>query len=156
MRIRILYALFVLLCILCVSCSRAEHSADGILAQPYVLSDGRMGLSVFFLSDGTDDNSVQMRLTSPSGTLVWNLAASVVDYDGTPYRGSSSAMMPEGGPDLEEGDWKLEVIFKDGTVLERTFSVSYGDVAKALSAYAEGAKEGAFFDENENLTVIGL
>ncbi|MBQ7508312.1 MAG: hypothetical protein IJT52_03185 [Spirochaetales bacterium] len=155
MRIRILSALFVLLCILCVSCSRAEHGADGILAQPYVLADGRMGLSVFFLSDGTDDNSVQMRLTSPSGTLVWNLAASVVDYDGTPYRGSSSAMMPEGGPELEKGDWKLDVIFKDGTVLDRTFSVSYGDVAKALSAYAEGAEEGAFFDENENLTVIG-
>jgi hypothetical protein len=64
-------------------------------------------------------------------------------------------MMPEGGPELEKGDWKLEVIFKDGTVLERAFSVSYGDVSKALAAYAVGAKEGAFFDENENLTVMG-
>ena len=155
MKGKILPALFVLLCLFCVSCSKADHSADGILAQPYVYADGRMGLSVFFLADGTEDNSVQMRLTSPSGSLVWNLAVSVVDYDGTPYRGSSSAVMPEGGPALEKGDWKLEVIFMDGTVLERAFTVSYGDVSKAIAAYAEGGIEGSFFDENENLTVIG-
>ena len=68
---------------------------------------------------------------------------------------SGTAVMPEGGPALEKGDWKLEVIFRDGTVLERTFSVSYGDVSKALASYAEGGKEGAVFDEDENLTVIG-
>ena len=153
MKGRFLPAVFLVLCLLFFSCSREEHSADGIIAQPYVLTDGRMGLSVFFLA--SDSKSVQMRLTSPESGLVWNLDAQSADYGGTPYLGSSSALMPEGAPALEKGQWKMDVIFSDGTVLERSFNVSYGDVSKALASYAEGAKEGAYFDEAENITVIG-
>lgn len=146
----------VILCLLVPSCSKEEHGAEGLVVQPYVFTDGRMGLSVFFLEDGSGDSSVQLRLTSPDGNLVWNLTAQKQVFDGVSYLGSSDAVMPEGSEGLGKGTWRLEVIFKDGTVLERTFSVSYGDAAKAIASYIEAGGTDAVYDVDENLTVLGL
>ena len=144
------------LCLLLPSCSKEEHGAEGLVAQPYVFTDGRMGLSIFFLEDGSGDSSVQLRLTSPDGSLVWNLAAEKQVFDGTAYLGSSAAVMPEGSEGLSKGAWKLEVIYKDGTVLERVFDVSYGDAAKAIASYLESGGTEAVYNVDENLTVLGI
>ena len=143
----------VLLLLLLVSCSKAEFTVSSVQAQPYVCQDGRMGLSVYVLASKDDESSVQFFLRSPGGSLSWSYGAKKLDLDGTSYLGSSDIGMPLGTA-LPEGLWSLDVMYRDGSRVSRTFEVDYGDAAEALAHYAEADTDGAWYDSAENLTVL--
>ena len=151
MRSRI--ALVLALLLVLVSCSKAEFSVSSTLAQPYVLTDGRMGLSVYVLASESDESSVQFFLSSPSGNLSWSFGAKKLELDGAVYLGSSDIGMPE-GTSLPEGEWTLDVMYKDGSKVTRTFDVDYGDAHAALAHYREEDSDDAWYDSDENLTVL--
>ena len=121
--------------------------------QPYVCSDGRMGLSVYVLASESDESSVQFSLRDPSGNLSWSFGAKKLELDGAVYLGSSDIGMPEGTL-LPEGEWTLDVMYKDGSKVTRTFDVDYGDVQSALARYREEDADSAWYDSDENLTVM--
>ena len=151
MRSRI--ALILALLLILVSCSKAEFSVSSTLAQPYVLTDGRMGLSVYVLASESDESSVQFSLRDPSGNLSWSFGAKKLELDGAVYLGSSDIGMPEGTL-LPEGEWTLDVMYKDGSKVTRTFDVDYGNVQASLARYREEDADGAWYDSDENLTVM--
>ena len=151
MRSRI--ALVLALLLILVSCSKAEFSVSSTLAQPYVLTDGRMGLSVYVLASESDESSVQFSLRDPSGNLSWSFGAKKLELDGAVYLGSSDIGMPEGTL-LPEGEWTLDVMYKDGSKVTRTFDVDYGNVQASLARYREEDADGAWYDSDENLTVM--
>ena len=153
MRSRIALILALLLAL--VSCSKAEFSVSSTLAQPYVLTDGRMGLSVYVLASESDESSVQFSLRDPSGNLSWSFGAKKLELDGAVYLGSSDIGMPEGTL-LPEGEWTLDVLYKDGSKVTRTFDVDYGDVQSALARYREENTDSVWYDSDENLTVLPL
>ena len=146
-------ALALALLILLVSCSKAEFTVSSIQAQPYVCQDGRMGLSVYVLASDDDENSVQFTLKDPSGNLSWTYGARRLEVDGADYLGSSDIGMPLGTA-LPEGQWSLDILYKDGSKVSRTFEVDYGDVEKALVHFAEADTDEAWYDSAENLTVL--
>ena len=146
-------ALAIVLLLVLVSCSKAEFSVSSVKVQPYVCRDGRMGLSVYVMASENDENSVQFFLRDPSEKLSWSFGASKVDLDGADYLGSSDICMPMGVP-LPVGSWSLDVMYKDGSKVTRTFEVDYGDVEAALAHYSEEDRDGAWFDSAENLTVL--
>ena len=151
MRSRI--ALILALLLILVSCSKAEFSVSSTLAQPYVLTDGRIGLSVYVLASESDESSVQFSLRDPSGNLSWFFGAKKLELDGAVYLGSSDIGMPEGTL-LPEGEWTLDVMYKDGSKVTRTFDVDYGNVQAALARYREEDADSAWYDSDENLTVM--
>ena len=151
MRSRI--ALVLALLLILVSCSKAEFSVSSTLAQPYVLTDGRMGLSVYVLASEKEESSVQFSLRDPSGNLSWSFGAKKLELDGAVYLGSSDIGMPEGTL-LPEGEWTLDVMYKDGSKVTRTFDVDYGNVQASLARYREEDADGAWYDSDENLTVM--
>ena len=151
MRSRILLVLALLLAL--VSWSKAEFSVSSVLAQPYVLTDGRMGLSVYVLASDDEEGSVQFSLKDPSGNLSWSFGAKKLELDGAVYLGSSDIGMPEGTL-LPEGEWTLDVMYKDGSKVTRTFDVDYGNVQAALARYREEDADSAWYDSDENLTVM--
>ena len=153
MRSRI--ALVLALLLVLVSCSKAEFSVSSVLAQPYVLTDGRMGMSIYVLASENEESSVQFSLSSPGGNLSWSFGARKLNLDGADYLGSSDIGMPEGTL-LPEGEWTLDVMYKDGSKVSRTFEVDYGDVEAALVHYREEDTDGAWYDSDENLTVLPL
>ena len=153
MRSRI--ALILALLLVLVSCSKAEFSVSSTLAQPYVLTDGRMGLSVYVLASESDESSVQFSLRDPSGNLSWSFGAKKLELDGAVYLGSSDIGMPEGTL-LPEGEWTLDVMYKDGSKVTRTFDVDYGDVQSALARYREEDTDSVWYDSDGNLTVVPL
>ena len=112
-----------------------------------------MGLSVYIIASQNDESSVQFSIKDPSGTLSWSLTAAKSVLDGTTYVGSSDVCMPLGSP-LPEGTWSLEVMYKDGTTVNRTFEVDYGDVNLAMERYLEEGTSSAWYDSAENLTVL--
>ena len=151
MRSRLALALALL--ILLVSCSKVEFTVNSIQAQPYVCQDGRMGLSVYVLASDDDENSVQFALRDPSGNLSWTYGARRLEVDGADYLGSSDIGMPFGTA-LPEGQWSLDILYKDGSKVSRTFEVDYGDVGNALIHFAEADTDEAWYDSAENLTVL--
>ena len=151
MRSRLALALVLLLIL--VSCSKAEFSVTSVRVQPYVCLDGRMGLSVYVIASENDENSVQFSLRDPSGNLSWSFGATKVKLDNADYLGSSDICMPMGIP-LPEGQWSLDVMYKDGSKVSRTFEVDYGDVEDALEHFRDADSDNAWYDSSENLTVI--
>ena len=151
MRSRILLVLALLLAL--VSCSKAEFSVSSVLAQPYVLTDGRMGLSVYVLASDDEEGSVQFSLKDPSGNLSWSFGARKLNMDGADYLGSSDIGMPEGTL-LPEGKWTLDVMYKDGSKVTKTFEVDYGSTEAAIARYREEETDGPWYDSDENLTVL--
>ena len=151
MRSRILLVLALLLAL--VSCSKAEFSVSSVLAQPYVLTDGRMGLSVYVLASDGEEGSVQFSLKDPSGNLSWSFGARKLNMDGADYLGSSDIGMPEGTL-LPEGKWTLDVMYKDGSKVTKTFEVDYGSTEEAIARYREEETDGPWYDSDENLTVL--
>ena len=147
------WALALVILIVLVSCSKAEFTVSSVQTQGYVCTDGRMGMSVYVIASENDEGSVQFSLTDPSGTLSWSFGASAVTIDGVVYLGSSDICMPIGNP-LPEGEWSLDVLYKDGSKVSRTFEIDYGDPDAALEDYRESDAEGAWYDSSENLTVI--
>ena len=145
--------LFLALLLVLVSCSKAEFSVSSTLAQPYVLTDGRMGLSVYVLASEKEESSVQFSLRSPDGNLSWSFGARKLELDGAEYLGSSDIGMPEGTL-LPEGEWTLDVMYKDGSKVTKTFDVDYGDAQAALAHYRSEETDGAWYDSDENLTVL--
>ena len=140
--------------VLLVSCSKAEFTVSSVQVQPYVCQDGRMGMSVYVVASDKDENSVQFSLKDPSGNLSWSFGASKVTYDGLDYLGSSDITMPLGNP-LPEGMWSLEILYKDGSRITRTFEIDYGDASLALQEYREsGIEDDPWYDSKENLTVL--
>ena len=146
-------ALVLALLLVLVSCSKAEFSVKSVLAQPYVLTDGRMGLSVYVLASESEESSVQFSLRSPDGNLSWSFGAKKLELDGGDYLGSSDICMPEGTL-LPEGRWTLDVMYKDGSKITETFGVDYGNAESALNRYREEETDGAWYDTTENLTVL--
>lgn len=151
MKHRILLVLILL--VILVSCSKEDFTVSSVKTQSYVCHDGRMGLSVYIIASQNDEGSVQFSIKDPSGTLSWSLTASKMVLDGTTYVGSSDVCMPLGSP-LPEGTWSLDVMYKDGTTVTRTFEVDYGDVNLAMERYLEEGTSSAWYDSAENLTVL--
>lgn len=151
MKHRILLVLILL--VILVSCSKEDFTVSSVKTQSYVCHDGRMGLSVYIIASQNDEGSVQFSIKDPSGTLSWSLTASKTVLDGMTYLGSSDACMPLGSP-LPEGTWSLDVMYKDGTTVTRTFEVDYGDVNLAMERYLEEGTSSAWYDSAENLTVL--
>lgn len=151
MRSRLALAL-VLLFVL-ISCSKAEFTVSSVQVQPYVCQDGRMGLSVYVRASESEEKSVQFSLRDPSGNLSWSFGASKVILDGVDYLGSSDICMPMGIP-LPEGQWSLDVMYKDGSRISRTFEVEYGNAEAALEHLKEADTEVPWYDSAENLTVL--
>ena len=153
MRSRIVLVLALLLVL--VSCSKTEFRVSSVLTQPYIQTDGRMGLCVYVLASDEEESSVQFSLRSPDGNLTWSFGAKTLELDGADYLGSSDICMPEGTL-LPEGKWTLDVIHKDGSKVTKTFDVDYGDVETTLAHYEEEETDGAWYDRDENLTVLPL
>ena len=153
MKLRIL--ILALLLILLVSCSKADFSVDSVQAQPYVCMDGRMGLSLYVTASEGDESSVQFSLRAPGGNLSWSFPASKVDLDGRTYLGSSDICMPTGSM-LPIGIWSLDVMYKDGSTVRKTFEVDYGDVQVAKEHFLSVDTDQAWYDSDENLTVLPL
>ena len=151
MKHRILLVLILL--VILVSCSKEDFTVSSVKTQSYVCHDGRMGLSVYINASQNDEGSVQFSIKDPSGTLSWSLTASKMVLDGTTYVGSSDVCMPLGSL-LPEGTWSLDVMYKDGTTVNRTFEVDYGDVNLAMERYLEEGTSSALYDSAENLTVL--
>ena len=147
------WVLALVLLILLVSCSKAEFSVISLQVQPYVFQDGRMGMSVYIVASKNDESSVQFSLTDPSGNLSWSFGASKFNLDGLDYLGSSDICMPVGSP-LPEGLWSLDIMYKDGSKVTRTFEIDYGDAEAALQHHRKADADGAWYDSSENLTVI--
>lgn len=138
----------ILFAVLAASCSRDSNSVWDIQAQPYVRSDGSMGLSLHMISSSKDEENVQMVVTDPSGHLTWSFNAVSAKLGNNRYIGSPDISMPAGSA-LPKGTWNVDVLFKDGTTVIRQFDVFYED------AYVipEDLKE-AVFDSASNLTFI--
>ena len=146
-------AFLLVLLILIVSCSKAEFTVSSVKTQPYVCSDGRMGLSVYVLASESDESSVQFSLKDPDGNLIWSFGAKTLEIDGADYLGSSDICMPLGTA-LPEGIWNLDIMYKDGSKVSKTFEVDYGDAEAALAHFTEANTEKAWYDSTENLTVL--
>ena len=149
------FLLPVLLLILLVSCSKADFSVSSVQAQPYVGMDDRMGLSLYVITSEGDESSVQFSLRAPDGNLSWSFGALKVELDGMTYLGSSDICMPTGSL-LPEGTWSLDVLYKDGSTVTKTFEVDYGDVEAAKEKFLAEGTGSAWFDSVENLTVLPL
>ena len=145
--------LFLVILLVFVSCSKEDFTVSSVQTQSYVCHDGRMGLSVYIIASQSDEGSVQFSIKDPSGTLSWSLTASKTVLDGMTYLGSSDVCMPLGSP-LPEGTWSLDVMYKDGTTVNRTFEVDYGDVYAAMEHFEAEGTSSAWYDSAENLTVL--
>ena len=143
----------VLLVLLLVSCSKTEFAVGSLYVQPYVCRDGRMGMSVYVVASGYDENSVQFYLRDPEGNLSWSFGACKAELDGLDYLGNSDICMPYGSH-LPEGMWTLDIMYKDGSKVSRDFVINYGDAEAALQHYMDAGTEEAWYDSAENLTVL--
>ena len=140
----ILAIVFIVLC----SCSSSDDSVSGLHAQPYVRSDGSMGLSLYMITSAGKDETVQMVVTDPEGNLSWRLNASEEKFDGKTYHGSSDILMPRLSM-LPQGTWSVDVLFKDGTTITKSFEVNYDSSFEIPEDYSD-----AFFDSSSNLTFL--
>ena len=147
MRHRLLVFLILLLFVL-TACYRDSDSVSDLHAQPYARSDGTMGLSLYMITSATKDENVQMVVTNPDENLSWRFNAAESKFDGKTYRGSSDIIMPKGSM-LPQGTWSVDVLFKDGTTITRSFDVSYDDSFTVPDSLSE-----AFFDSGSNLTFL--
>ena len=147
-RLVLSFILILTLLLALASCSSGDDSVSGIHAQPYVRSDGTMGLSLYMITSAAKDETVQMVVTAPDGNLSWRFNAAESKFDGKTYRGSSDISMPRGTM-LPQGDWSVDVLFKDGTTITKSFDVSYDDSFDVPDYDYE-----AFFDSDSNLTFL--
>ena len=138
---------FLILLLILTSCTGDSESVSGIYAQPYVRSDGTMGLSLYMITSAAKDETVQMIVSDPSGNLSWRFNAAESKFDGKTYRGSSDMIMPNGSM-LPQGTWSVDVLFKNGTTITKSFDVSYDD-----SFDVPDISE-AYFDSETNLTFL--
>lgn len=146
---------FIALAALCLlvlvsSCHKENFTVNELQVQGYVTTGRQMGLSVFIQTGVSSPDSIQMIISSPDG-LVWQLPVSKVLYDGVPYYGSSALRMPDDIA-LSQGEWKMELHYKDGSSVVENFTVSYGSIDWAL----EKARQSScpFYDPESNLTVL--
>ena len=142
----------VIILILCViftaSCTKDSKSVWDIQAQPYVRSDGTMGLSLYMISSSEADETVQMVVEDPSGHLSWSFNAVPARFGSTIYIGSPDIRMPAGSY-LPKGKWSVDVLYRDGTTVTREFDVSYEDSFEIPGDLGE-----AVFDPETNLTFV--
>ena len=147
----------LILIILVISCSKTEFSASNLHAQPYVRTDGSMGLSLYVIPSSSSTKKgnlyVQMVVTSPDSNLSWSFEAAKVTYEKLSYYGSSDISMPD-GRSLPKGRWSVDVINSDGSTVTLQFDISYTDAAMALENYQIFGSEGPWFDEKSNLTIL--
>ena len=146
------FTALVIILILCVlltaSCTKDRKSVWDIQAQPYVRSDGTMGLSLYMVSSSEAGESVQMVVKDPSGHLTWSFNAVSARSGNTTYIGSPNIRMPAGS-DLPQGTWSVDVLYRDGTTVTKEFSVSYEDSFEIPGDLVE-----AVFDSETNLTFV--
>ena len=69
-------------------------------------------------------------------------------FDGKTYRGSSDISMPRGIM-LPQGTWSVDVMFRDGTTITKSFEVSYDD-----DFDIPDTDSGPVFDSGSNLTFL--
>lgn len=142
----------VILIVLCLffptSCSRDKNTVWDIQAQPYVRTDGSMGLSLYMISSSEEDETVQMVVEDPSGNLSWSFNARQAKSGTTTYIGSPDIRMPAGSV-LPQGTWSVDILFKDGTTVTEEFDVSYDDSYEIPEDLTE-----VVFDSGSNLTFI--
>ncbi len=135
------------------SCSKDEINVDNLHAQPFIKTNGQMGLSLYVMTDAKDPESMQMHVSDPSRSLSWSFNVKHVEYDGADYYGSSDIAIPNGSR-LPAGNWNVEMLFKDGSTRELSFEVSYSDEAGAIERFSERKMTEAWFDADSNLTVL--
>ena len=143
-----LFVFLIFLLLILTACSRDSDSVSDLHAQPYFRSDGTMGLSLYMITSAEKDENVQMVVTGPDGNLSWRFNALESKFDGKTYRGSSDMIMPQGSR-LPEGTWSVDVLFKDGTTITKSFDVSYEDSFNVPDSLSE-----ALFDSESNLTFL--
>jgi len=135
------------------SCSRDEFSVSNLQVQPYVRQGGQMGLSLYVMTDVESPESMQMVVRDPSGNLSWSFNVSKESFGGSNYYGTSDISMPLGAS-LPTGQWDVRFTYKDGSVDDISFEVSYSDVDGALARFEESGSGSAWFDTQSNLTVL--
>ncbi|MCQ2398809.1 MAG: hypothetical protein MJ052_05870 [Sphaerochaetaceae bacterium] len=139
--------ILILFILLAFSCKREDFAVTSLLAQPYITSDGTMGLSVY-----TDSNipgkKTQMQVESPDKVLVWNLNAETVEYDGLTYHGSADITMPDGVV-LPQGMWTVTFFCSDGRSSLYEFNVNYTDTDGEESESVKTEEEDVASEENQ-------
>ena len=139
---------FLILLLILTSCSGDNDSVSGLQVQPYVRPDGTMGLSIYMMTSAAKDETMQMVVTDPEGNLSWSFNAEESKFDGKTYRGSSDISMPRGIM-LPQGTWSVDVMFRDGTTITKSFEVSYDD-----DFDIPDTDSGPVFDSGSNLTFL--
>lgn len=143
--------IFILFSLLLISCKRTDLSVSEVLAQPYIRTNGEMGLSLYLRTAlKTTDNSM-LRVTDPSGELSWTISLQEVEYSGVKYYGTSNIAMPKGSV-LPIGEWHVDLVYKDGRTISEYFNVSYKNQDTVLEKYPKISS--ATYDAESNLTII--
>ena len=151
-----------------LSCHKGEISVSQTLVQPYIVCedteykseglnetvDWSMGLSLYISATVPSEDGLQMVVTDSTGSLSWTFTPSVTTYEDSTYYGTSNISMPKGVL-LPQGNWSLELLYKDGQTLSLSFEVSYGSIEDALSLNSTlSSSDKPFFDSISNLTIL--
>ena len=142
----------LVLALLCLaSCYKEEFKVKDVFPQVYVTQNGKMGMS-FYIRASLPKDGTKAEVTSPDGSLVWQISVKSVSKDSVSYYGTSDCVMP-GNTALPKGKYTYIIISKDGRTSEGSFEIDYTDVQGALSRAADTAKP--YYDEISRLTVLG-
>jgi hypothetical protein len=106
-------------------------------------------LSIYIETADSQEKSLQMEVTSPSGLNTWSFQANRKEVDGITYFGSSDLVLDTPNA-FENGLWHLLVMRKDGKSLETDFPVS-----TRLSEHRENQLSVEFDKENGTLSLKG-
>jgi hypothetical protein len=106
-------------------------------------------LSIYIETADSQEKSLQMEVTSPSGLATWSFQADRKEIDGMPYFGSSDLVLDDSKA-FENGLWHLLVMRKDGKSLETDFMVS-----SRLSEHRENPLNIEYDKENGILSLNG-
>lgn len=134
-----------------VSCNRADLSVYQTLVQPYIKSNGEMGLSLFLRTSVKEGERTNLYITDPSGKLSWTVDGVEAVFDDVNYIGNADIAMPEGSV-LPVGTWNVDIIYKDGRKISQSFEVGYKNSDTVLSGYPEVTKP--VYDADSNLTIL--
>lgn len=127
--------------LVCISCSRKDFScrqmqANVVASVDYnedTLSEPTYALSMF-VDIGTDFTAedMQFAVSSPDGTFRWEFSPIEIEYDNIRWLGHPCLALGAGIV-LPQGDWRLQILNKDGRTIDQTFSVAYSTIV--LSQY---------------------
>lgn len=113
----IFFCLFAL-----VSCRREELSIRNCEVKTVEDEDGVTYLEVLLSADIPDISHTKMTVKDPSGDLLWSVKPEKITFDGMTYTGNLNIAIPKGFA-VPSGQWSVELVYKDGRTVSRTFSL---------------------------------